>query len=72
MATQSEVLRAVMRDGFYSARLYKYNRTGVCVRGIRDVSPAEKLTEKGALVLKEKAEESFEGGVVTHFTWVKA
>lgn len=69
MATQSEVLQAVIRDGFYSARLYKFNRS---VRGIRDVSPAEKLTEKGVLVLNEKTEEPFEGGLVTHFTWVKA
>jgi len=71
MATQSEVLQAVNLNGFYSARLYKFNRSGICVRGIRDVSPAEKLTEKGVLTLKERYEEAFEHGTVTHFTWVK-
>lgn len=72
MATQSEVLQAVDLTGSYSASLYKFSRTGICVRGIREVSPAEKLTEKGVLVLKEWSEETFDGGTVVRFTWVKA
>jgi len=68
MVTQSEVLQIVNRDGFYTARLYEFNR---CVRGISDVSPAVKLTEKGVLILKEKSEQVFEEGTVTHYTWVK-
>jgi hypothetical protein len=71
MTTQDEVLQAVAQYGSYSARLYKFNRPGIRVKGTHDVSPAEKLTEKGILKLTEKREEPIEGGVITHFTWVR-
>lgn len=72
MTTQAEVLETIKLHGAYSARLYKFNRTGICVRGIREVAPAERLVEKGVLILKESKVETCDSGTVTHYTWVKA
>lgn len=70
MATQAQVLEIVRRDGFYSARLHKFNKGEIRVKGIRAVAPAERLTEKGILTLKQVFEEPVEDGVIIHYTWI--
>ncbi len=73
MTTQAKVLQAIEKTGSYSARLYKLDcQAGVCVKGIREVAPAERLVEKGVLILKRETEELCIGGKIIHFTWVKA
>jgi hypothetical protein len=53
MATQKEVLTEIRNFGFYQANIYKNSRS---TRGSQEVSPAEKLVEKGVLKLASKTE----------------
>lgn len=69
VATQKEVLKAVDSVGFYTARLYQFDR---CTRGIRDVAPAEALVKKGILRLTAaKTDYLPNGGKVTVYTWAR-
>ena len=70
MTTQSEVLEAIARDGFYSARIYENGRS---TRGSQDVSPAQRLEAKGILVLMDsRIDRPKIGSKITHYTWVRA
>lgn len=70
MATQKEVLKAVDSDGFYTARIYQFDR---CTRGTRDVAPAEALVEKGILrLISAKTDYLPNGGKTTIYTWTRS
>jgi hypothetical protein len=69
MTTQSQVLEIVNKTGVYSASLYKFKRS---TRGLNEINPAKKLTEKGQLKLINEEKEVFEDGEVIHYTWTKS
>ncbi len=66
---QSEILKLIKSEGTYSAKLYRFCRS---VRGLREVRPAQKLTEKGFLRMVSEEKEKNEFGEVVTYVWALA